>query len=640
MMHTGRRATNDDESNCNMRFENKRFATGYTFLMALLLAGTMRAGDVLERRIQVSFSQAPLKTALDEVARLGGFEWSYNARILDNSRPVNLPPGNRTVRETLVLLLGDDYTFRQNGDNLILKRNKKPQQRLSGYLSDPHTGRKIPNATVYDRLTLRSTTTDSSGFYELPVGPRSEIVISKLDYRDTVLTVSSQTPRFVQLELSPDSLPHKSYFSIRRGVSEASYALEQFFVKTSQSLNALNVSDSLHRRYQISFLPGVGTNHHLSGSVTNDFSLNILAGYSRGNRALELAGLGNITRENMSGLQAAGAFNNLRGNASGVQAAGIYNYVGDTLTGVQASGVVNFAGYGTQFSVQAAGVLNLVPQGRFAMQMAGTANYADTILAFQAAGVWNHARALENGVQAAGVSNFAGRAHATAQFAGLSNSIGNGTVGLQVAGFANTADTLMAMQVSGFLNLARRLRGVQVGIVNIAGVNEGVQIGLLNFSGRGGYIALEASANDVLWSNLSFKSGRPGFYVTLTGGVDSFAVNEGSLWAFGAGIGSISRLGSRFGLNSDLTHRHLSVGSFDDAVQEWVQLAMGLDLRVAGGLHLFGGPTFNLLITDPADPSSAALRAQVVKKNLLPADAGDGWLAGGWGWTAGLRWRF
>jgi len=67
---------------------------------------------------------------------------------------------------------------------------------------------------------------------------------------------------------------------------------------------------------------------------------------------------------------------------------------------------------------------------------------------------------------------------------------------------------------------------------------------------------------------------------------------------------------------------------------------MGLDLRVAGGLHLFGGPTFNLLITDPADPSSAALRAQAVKKNLLPADAGDGWLAGGWGWTAGLRWRF
>ncbi|HRI61947.1 MAG TPA: hypothetical protein PK228_19545, partial [Saprospiraceae bacterium] len=588
----------------------------------------------------VGFSQASMKAALDEVARLGGFEWSYNARILDESRRVSLPTGTRTVRETLVLLLGDDYTFRQNGDYLILKRNKKPQQRLSGYLSDPSTGKKIPNATIYDRQTLRSTTTDSSGFYELPVGPRSEIVISKLDYRDTVLQVTSQTPRFVQLELSPDSLPGKSYSSIRKQVNQASYALEQFFVKTSQSLNALNVEDSLHRRFQISLLPGIGTNHRLSGSVVNDFSVNVLAGYSRGNRILEVAGLGNITRENMTGVQAAGMFNNLRGNATGFQAAGIYNYVGDTLSGVQASGVVNVAGYGKDVAFQAAGVLNLVPHGRFAVQAAGVANQTDTVTALQAAGIWNGAKTLLNGVQAAGVANHAGRADAAAQFAGLTNSVGSGKIRVQVAALANVADTLHGAQVSGFFNSARHLRGAQIGLVNVAGKNQGVQIGLLNFSQQGGYIALEASANDVLWANLAFKSGSPRLYVTLTGGVDSFAIDEQSLWAFWAGLGAYGRLAPWCGLNFDLTHRHLSVGYFDDAVQEWEQFALGLDLRVAGGLHLFGGPTFNLLITDPDDPESPGIRSRVVKNNVLPDDAGDGWLSGWVGWTAGVRWRF
>lgn len=623
-----------------MRFENNCRFVHCLLLFLLLSAGTLCANNVLERRITVSFNQASLKSALDEVARLGGFEWSYNARILDQSRHVSLPPGSRTVRETLVLLLGDDYTFKQSGEYLILKRNKKPQQRLSGYLLDPRTGKKIPNATIYDRQTLRSTMTDSSGFYELPVSPRSEIVISKLDYRDTVLQVTSQTPRFVQLELTPDTLPESLPFSIRRQVNQTSYALEQFFVKTSQSLNALNVTDSLHRRFQLSLLPGIGTNQRLSGSVVNDLSVNILVGYSRGNRMLEFAGVGNITREDMTGVQAAGLFNNLSGNATGVQAAGIYNYVGDTLSGLQASGVANVAGYGKDVAMQAAGVINLVPHGRFAVQAAGVANQTDTVTVLQAAGVWNGARTLLYGVQAAGVSNHAKRANAAAQFAGVSNSIGGGKIRVQIAGVANVADSLEGIQISGVYNHTRYLRGVQIGLINFAGKNEGLQIGLLNFSRQGGYIALEASANDVLWGNLAFKSGTPRFYVTLTAGTDSIAIHKESLWAVGAGIGAHARLAPWCGLTFDLIHRHLNEGYVDDAIQEWEQFALGFDLRIAGGLHIGAGPTVNLLVTDPEDPESPGIRSRVVKNNLLPAGAGDGWLSGWVGWTAAVRWRF
>ncbi|MCK6692453.1 MAG: carboxypeptidase-like regulatory domain-containing protein, partial [Thermoanaerobaculia bacterium] len=190
-------------------------------LLLFLLAGAaLRGSDVLERTVSVRFDQVPLKQALTEIARQGGFEWSYNASILDESRRVTLVAEGWTVRETLVYLLGDAYTYKQNGEYLILKRQKKPQQqRLSGYVSDYKTGQKMAGVTVYDRKTLRSTTTNKHGYYELPVGDRSEIVVSKLAYRDTVLRVSSQTPRLVKLDLYADSLPHSSSISLREGMN-------------------------------------------------------------------------------------------------------------------------------------------------------------------------------------------------------------------------------------------------------------------------------------------------------------------------------------------------------------------------------------------------------------------------------------
>lgn len=610
-----------------------------TLLLLLLTAvHTLYAGDVLERRITAHFNAEPLKSALDEIARQGGFEWSYNSRILDANRRVTLHAEGWTVRETLTIALGDDYTFKPNGEYLILKKNKKTQQRLSGYLTDPRTGRKIPNATVYDRQTLRSTTTDSSGFYQLEVSPHSEVVISRLDYRDTVFQVTSQTPRFSHLELVPESaFPEPAAPSLRKRLARTSYALERFFVHASQRFTALNVQDSLHRHFQLSFVPGIGTNHRLSGSVVNDWSVNILAGYSRGNRIAEFGGIGNITRENMTGLQAAGVFNNLGGNATGAQLAGVYNFTGDTLRGLQASGVVNVAGYGQ--GVQAAGVLNLAPHGYFSVQAAGVVNIADSV-AVQAAGVWNQADYL-SGLQASGVSNHAHMATNAVQLAGLTNTTGSGSrVQVQIAGLANVADTLVSAQVSGFYNHARRLNGVQIGIVNYARENRGLQLGLVNLSKEGGYLALEGSMNDVLPANLTFKSGSPGFYISLLAGAKPDSSTQQTLWAYGLGVGTRARFGTWGGLTFDLNFRHLNEGSHDNYWQEWAQFALALDVRIAGGLHLSGGPTMNVFVSDPAVAESSALRERVVRRNILFENEGDGWVSGWVGWTAGLRWVF
>jgi len=611
------------------------------FFAQVFFLPKLQANDVLERRIDVRFNQTPLKNAMAEIARKGGFEWSYNAGIIDADRKVTLFIQGQTVRETLVLLLGDAYTFKQSGEYLILKKIKKPGQRLSGYITEPRNGQKVANATVYDRQTLRSTTTDVNGYYELPVTPRSEIVVSKLAYRDTILQVTSQTPRFLKLEIHLDTVPQEKtpLETVAERLNETTRELERFFVTSTQKLSALNVQDSLHRRFQVSLLPKIGTNHVLSGSVVNDWSVNLLAGYSKGNRIAEVAGIGNITRQNVRGLQAAGVFNDVHGNMTGFQAAGVYNRVADTIQGIQAAGIFNHAYYGRGAALQAAGIANFVTKGRFAIQAAGIANYADTISTLQAAGIFNYASNANAALQAAGICNVNRQGIVRMQAAGISN-LGDTIIGLQAAGLVNVADTVAGAQISGFFNRARKVKGAQIGLINVAGDISGLQIGLLNFSRRGGYIALEVSVNEVQSANIAFKSGTPFLYTIFTAGATPGASGRELLWSYGAGLGAYARLNRWSGINVDLIHRHLNAGYHDDALQEWEQCAIGFDLKLSRHLSLAFGPTANLFISD-ATPESQSIRSLVTPKKV-PSSTIDGderltaWLGG----TAALRFRF
>ncbi len=591
-----------------MRYENNIRCAGLLLVLFLVSGAGLHATDVLERTITVRFDQTPLKEALAAIAREGGFEWSYNANILDENRRVTLTAEGWSVRETLLFVLGDDYTFKESGEYLILKRQKKNQQKLSGYISDQKTGKRMANVTVYDRKTLRSTTTNRHGFYELPVGERSEIVVSKLAYRDTVLQVSSQTPRLVKLDMYIDSLPPPAKPTFEEELTKVAVELEDFFVRSSQKLSTLNVRDSLHRRAQLSVLPGIGTNHRMSGSVVNDYSLNIFAGYSRGNRIVEVGGLGNINRENVSGIQAAGLFNITGDSLCGVQAAGLFNNLGNTARGAQFAGVYNFTGHtlrGAQFS--------------------GIGNYAGftSAGALQAAGITNVALRGEPGIQLAGIVNHAHRS------------------AFQAAGIANTADSLQGVQVAGVFNRAGLARGAQIGLINYAREIRGVQLGLINLSKRGGYVVLEFSANDVFVANSAFKSGVPALYTILTAGFDPDSPNSNRFWAYGAGLGARARLAGWSGLSFDLIHRHLNEGDHTNHIQEWDQAALALDLNFGKHFSIAGGPTANLFYADPNRLGTATLRERVVSNDRLSdSQNADGWLSAWWGWTAAVRIRF
>jgi hypothetical protein len=399
-------------------------------LLLLLTVSGLRASDVLERHIVVRFWQTPLKEALTTVAQKAGFEWSYNANLIDGSRKISLVANDWTVRETLFELLGDGYEFKSTGNYLILKKRKKSDDRIYGYIKDPGTGLRVAHATVYDRKTLRATTTDSNGYYQLRAPVNAQIAVTRLNYRDTFFAVQSQHSRLQKIELHVSPAPNP----IQSGASLKTET-ERFFKAAIDKWNEVNVPDSLHRRYQVSFLPNLGTNHNLSAKVINDWSLNFLAGTSLGNRKLEVGGIGNFTQKDMSGVQAGGIFNALRGNVNGVQVAGIFNLAGDTVRGAQIAGIFNFTRHAVAPSIQAAGVFNDALEGTVAIQVAGVANHATQVK------------------------------------------------GLQAAGAVNVADSVEGIQVAAVVNKSRKVKGIQLGLFNSAKELQGIQIGLINRSG-------------------------------------------------------------------------------------------------------------------------------------------------------------
>lgn len=444
----------------------KTVKKGFLPIVVLWLLATTNAfgEELLARRLTVTFRDTPLKQALDEVAKLADFEWSYNAGILDGNRRVTLLARDWTVREVLQDMLGEGYAFKSSGRYLILKKQKPPKTEVSGVVRDPRTGERLANVTVYDRKTLRATTTDSSGYYRLKVKEKAEVVVARLGYRDTVLQVTSESPRYQKLELSPVVLPPSDTTNLsealKKSLQKTATELEAFFDATMDKWHELNVPDTLQRRFQISFLPYVGTNHVLSGKVENDVSVNILAGQSAGVHGVEVAGLANFTKKQVTGVQAAGLFNVNRGSTAGVQAAGLINQTGDTLTGVQAAGLVNMARYSPHFSLQFAGLANLIRRNNL------TDSLAEAPVCVQAAGTFNKTDALK-GVQSAGVFNMAKQME-----------------GVQVSGLLNKAGDMQGVQVSGAVNHARKMRGLQIGLFNNAKELHGFQIGLLNRSGK------------------------------------------------------------------------------------------------------------------------------------------------------------
>jgi hypothetical protein len=300
------------------------------------------------------------------------------------------------------------------------------------------------------------------------------------------------------------------------------------------SVTVTSAQDSTRiRPFHISLITPLGTNGLESWNITNRISINLIAGFSGGLQGVEWAGFANATKGQMNGIQIAGFCNNTFGGANGLEIAGFWNYNQKGLKGMQLSGFANVA--------------------------------LDSV----------------DGIQGAGFSNL---------------TVGD-TRGIQASGFANvTTGRHTGLQAAGFANVARRLNGVQVGVINIADtVEKGIPIGFLSFV-RHGYKVIQVGGNETLYGEISFKTGVRRFYNIFS--VGSTFTNNDWKWGWGYGIGTLIPVGKRM----DISIEGVSYMIKDDEWFNWEfnslnRLNIALSYNVTRNIGVYAGGSWNVLVS-------------------------------------------
>jgi hypothetical protein len=572
----------------------------------------------LEREITIAFNSERLDAALQKISQQGGFSFSYNAKILDGNKTVTHDFTRKTVREVLDELFQGSIEYKIKGKHIILAKAKETSRQdgiITGYVIDEATGERLKNVSVYDPVTLSSAVTDSYGYFEIKLNkPSTDIKLSvnKQDYADTVIAVAGNNRRLLNISVKA----HKAKFNaVADSVSQKLKRFWKTKVLHPPLPNLVNIDDSLHRTFQFSMIPFVGTNHMLSGNVVNDYSLNLLGGYNRGVRKAEFGGLFNINRSNVTGAQFAGLFNAVGGSMEGLQIAGLFNANYEKMEGGQFAGLANI-NWSSASMVSIAGLVNLTNEYSKGVFFAGLSNitigeqegvhFAGLFNLStrdagptQFAGLFNVTAKNFRGSQIAGIYNFVGKHTSGSQIGGMLNFTGGNLEGSQVAGILNFAGRrVRGSQVASILNFGGKVNGSQVGLVNIADSVRGVSLGLFSFVLRG-YHKLEFSADEVFYSNVAFRTGVRNFYNIFTAGAkpDTFK-NDSTYWTFGYGFGTAPRLTKKLFLNLDLTANQVVEQRKLDAINMLGKLYVGFDYQIAKAFSITFGATLNGHLTE------------------------------------------
>jgi hypothetical protein len=147
-----------------------------------------------------------------------------------------------------------------------------------------------------------------------------------------------------------------------------------------------------------------------------------------------------------------------------------------------------------------------------------------------------------NGAQIGFVNSIVGRLNEP------DNTTDNALTGTQIGYVNTTLGNVKGSQI-GFVNVTKgRVKGSQIGFVNYADTVTGVPLGFVSVVKKGGYRAVEVSANEFYPVNLSFKIGIPKLYTFIQVGYNPDFKKQ---FASGGGIGSLLPIGKSLYFNPE-----------------------------------------------------------------------------------------
>lgn len=561
----------------------------------------VRTGSVMERKVSVTFSQAPLESVLRTLHRQYGVRISYSNTALNLRQPVTLSVQNQPLRIVLDQLLRDkNIGYELVGDQIVLHpappkprpvpkpnseastASKTATDRAAGSESPTPAARPAKAAIAQSKPTTAAQKPSGTPSASRPAKAADTNVPTGSSEATSAPTDKGTPANKVPAELRPDSV--------------ATVNLPQLPDSVATAVDAPAESRPTYTKTaQVSFLGPLGSNGLRSGQTVNKLSLNLLGGYAAGVDGFEAAGLVNVDRDTVSG----------------VQVAGLANVVGHHLDGFQGAGLLNVLG-GEGKGWQAAGLSNIATRPIAGVQTAGLFNYAGPAKA-----------------PATDVATPAPTSPKTLQAAGLFNVSLHEVHGTQVAGLLNAAGTVHGLQLAGLLNVADSVDGVSIAPFNLV---------------RRGYHRFEVINSEVWPVGASLKlGGSAAFYTFFVGAYDGFGSGP-RRWALGYGVGTEVLSRHRVSVNLDAVSLHVNEEQRgwtpDLNLHNQLRLLLGFaPLRAGGHLRLVGGPTVSVLVTQRFDTAEQRVYSNLSSGRKLWLDEGSsrtrvvGWA----GYSVGIR---
>ncbi len=544
---------------------------------------------LLERDITICANGVTPQSVLSAISQQGNFVFSYS--------PLVLPEGNVTiciehqpVRLVLNTLFNGAIDYSIRGKYIILKKSivKSDDEKkfVEGYLIDSITGARIANASIYDKEQMLSAITNKYGYFQIEIPKNAEVprlYLSKQGYSDTTLLTSKGKNNFFNIKLISKQIfdgASTTFEDLIKSPLSDSLKKKAWIPKwlLTQPIRAhvRNVSDTLFKRVQISFLPFISTNKLLTANTANDISFNVLAGYTQEVRKFEVGGILNIVRKDVKSAQFSGVGNIVGGSARGVQAAGTFNIVRGDVGKVQLGGVFNIVG-GSVNGLQMGGSFNVCNTFE-GVQIAGLFNYTSKFDGAQISGIWGESR-VGDGLQLSGIMNTS-----------------KDFTGYQVAGITNIAKTVDGTQIAGIVNIASYVDGSQIGFINIADSCHGVPFGFVSIVKKG-YHKLEFSVDEMRFINVAYRTGVKYFHNNFLAGTSTLFSNQ-QFWTLGYGLGTSLGNESKVLWDFDISmNKFVKDGNWSSS-NALYKLYAGIDWKFSKKSSIAFGISYNLLHTN------------------------------------------
>ena len=551
-------------------------------LILILVAQNSSSQVDLYRKISVNVQNLLIPQTLHVIEQDYHFFFAYNSRQIPAYDRVSMNERNIALKRALDRILSNRFAYTTIGNHVILRlkgiNTESEDFMILGVVESPD-GLPLDSAVVYAVKENKAVITNNDGTFHLRLKvPSQYIHISCPDYRDTLLiaeTLNSEKMIKLYRKLPDTGLSPLEIQDINMSSFQTQFE-KLPLVRNLVPQSALYLNRQVKTKrlipVQVSFLPGMGSQQLTKGLNVNCFSLNILAGYSKGVSGFEIGSLANITGSNVKGGQVAGIANIVNGQVNGLQLAGVFNYTFNQVRGVQISGVGNISNNSVK-GLQLAGVSN---------------NNKGIVTGAQVSGVLNTNSLNIDGLQLAGVASIQMGEITGCQLSGI-YGIASDVRGVQLSGIMSHAThDVSGVQISSFLNKAGKLNGLQLGIVNIAdSIENGVQVGLFNIV-KNGYHAFEFTKDETYYCNFMYKTGGKRLYSILNAGIMKDKVGVGY------GIGYIQPVYKRLSVNIDAIYSALLATNTSDIYQgEIMNFRLGVNYRILKHLTLTSGLSFN-----------------------------------------------